>query len=244
MDQAGGNGGGDLPSVDSQGAQSQEETVLPVEAAEEQTPETGDASQPAEGEKAGAEDAGQSSETQISETVDASQPAEEQTPEAADASESATVEGEMGSQDGQDVNALPPQAINPAMARSAPMLMARAAAAPDPNNIYTSNTGKMKESTGNGTRENPYNLFKDALANVEDGGTIHVLNTDSTFIDAVEAPNVDDPFIIDKNVTVRGANGSKGVLQVRAAGIALGANVTFENIQLEFITSLRTWAAV
>ena len=96
----------------------------------------------------------------------------------------------------------------------------------------------MKESTGNGTRENPYNLFKDALANVEDGGTIHVLNTDSTFIDAVEAPNVDDPFIIDKNVTVRGANGSKGVLQVRAAGIALGANVTFENIQLEFIN---TW---
>ncbi len=102
--------------------------------------------------------------------------------------------------------------------------------------VYTSLTGSGETSSGNGTVGSPYNLFKDALAAVNDGGTIYI-SGEKAFING-EAGSV--PFIINKNVTIKPAPGNTmPSLQVRSGGIFLQGDVTFENIYLNFENATR-----
>ena len=96
--------------------------------------------------------------------------------------------------------------------------------------VYTGYTGA--DATGNGTKENPYSCFEDALENVADGGTIYITEANAGFIND---PGNDMPLIITKNVTIKPEPGAtSATLDSRAAGIVLGADVTFENISLGF----------
>lgn len=99
------------------------------------------------------------------------------------------------------------------------------------NVVYTSSVESSADA-GNGTKENPYNRFEDAVANVAEGGTIYILSSGFAYIN--DQGN-DAPFIIDKNVTIEPEPGAeRAVLESRAAGIILGADVAFHNIELNF----------
>ena len=98
--------------------------------------------------------------------------------------------------------------------------------------VYTAFTKSITDTSGDGTKENPYNRFEDALENVADGGTIYIIAGEKGFIND---PTEDMPFVINKSVTIQPEPGSNGaVLSSRAPGIVLGADVTFENITLGF----------
>lgn len=98
--------------------------------------------------------------------------------------------------------------------------------------VYTSMTNSVSYASGDGTKENPYNRFEDALANVSEGGTIYILGSNNAFINAREN---DLPFVFDKAVTVEPEPGAdRAILVSRAAGMVLGADVTLKNIELDF----------
>lgn len=98
--------------------------------------------------------------------------------------------------------------------------------------VYTSATKSNNDTSGDGSIENPYNRFEDAVANVADGGKIYILASDNAFLNTQEN---DMPFIIDKNVVIEPEPGaSQAILVSRSAGIILGADVTFNNIELDF----------
>ena len=102
--------------------------------------------------------------------------------------------------------------------------------AADPMNVFTSFTKSNDDNSGNGSVKNPYNRFEDAIANVQDGGTIYI--DSEAFLNDIGG-NL--PFLIDKNVTIKPSEEAKNAsLSVRSAGIILGANVKFENISLNF----------
>ncbi|MFR4351170.1 MAG: DUF4214 domain-containing protein [Roseburia sp.] len=63
---------------------------------------------------------------------------------------------------------------------------------------------------------------------IQDGDTI-ILDAEPYITEPGSGPN---PVVIDKSVTIQG--GSKNVIHFRAAGLVLGANVTFNNIVLGF----------
>ena len=93
-------------------------------------------------------------------------------------------------------------------------------------------TASSNSASGDGTKENPYSRFEDAVAGVAEGGTIYIMSSDFGFIN--DQGN-DAPFVIDKNVTVKPEPGAeRAVLESRAAGIVLGADVSFHNIELNF----------
>ena len=95
-------------------------------------------------------------------------------------------------------------------------------------NVYTYSQYSNSDTSGNGSKEFPYNRFEDAMANVEDGGTIYIIN--KAFLNV---QNNNETFVIDKDVTIRPAPGhSNAYFQVRSSGIALGADVTIEDITL------------
>lgn len=98
--------------------------------------------------------------------------------------------------------------------------------------VYTSAWDKSNGApTGDGTKDNPYNRFEDAVANVADGGTIYILSTKSALLN----DNGNKPFVINKNVHIKPApNEQRATLNSRASGIVLGADVVFENIELNF----------
>lgn len=54
-----------------------------------------------------------------------------------------------------------------------------------------------------------------------------------------DAESADTPFVIDKQVTIKAANEKTASLNVRAGGIVLGADVTFENIEFSMTGSVR-----
>ena len=120
-----------------------------------------------------------------------------------------------------EVNALVKGLVNPS---------STAQVAADPMNVFTSFTKSNDDNSGNGSVKNPYNRFEDAIANVQDGGTIYI--DSEAFLNDIGG-NL--PFLIDKNVTIKPSEEAKNAsLSVRSAGIILGANVKFENISLEF----------
>ena len=92
--------------------------------------------------------------------------------------------------------------------------------------IYTSATKSASDNSGDGTKNNPYNLFETALANASDGDTIYIL-APKGFVNASD----NSPLIINKKITIKGDN---TVFMVRKSGIVLGADVTFENVVLSF----------
>lgn len=99
--------------------------------------------------------------------------------------------------------------------------------------VYTEAAKPNANTSGDGSKTNPYNRFKDALANVADGGTIYIIGS-GAFIN-VEDEGGTLPFVIDKNVTVRAEGSGQGTLTVRAAGLILNGDVTFENVELGFV---------
>lgn len=102
--------------------------------------------------------------------------------------------------------------------------------------VYTSLSGKG--SLEDGTRENPYSSFEDAVANVADGDTIYILAGDDSYYGFINDPGEDKPFVIDKSIIIESEPGTNiAVLECRAAGILLEADVMFKNIQLNFANS-------
>lgn len=96
--------------------------------------------------------------------------------------------------------------------------------------VYTGYT--ESGAIGDGTKENPYNRFEDALEHVADGGTIYIVNGMNGYIND-QSNNM--PLLITKNITIKPEPGTdSATLSSRAAGIVLGADVTFENISLGF----------
>lgn len=95
--------------------------------------------------------------------------------------------------------------------------------------VYTSFTSGVTSNIGNGSENNPYNRFEDAVANVEDGGVIYVKG--KAFLNDV-GNNL--PFLIDKNITIKSVDGTHGHLEINSAGILLGKDVKFENLSLNF----------
>ncbi len=112
------------------------------------------------------------------------------------------------------------------------------AAAVNPKVVYTQATKSNSDRSGNGSKTNPYNRFEDAVANVEDGGTIIIKTGRSGFVNAYDEDGK-FPFVIDKDITIRSeSNDVKAVLHVRTGGIILDADVTFENIEFAFANKL------
>lgn len=93
--------------------------------------------------------------------------------------------------------------------------------------VYTGvNTG-----TEDGTAEKPYNNFLDALDNVADGGTIYIKSGSYSFVNDI---GNDEPLIIDKSVTITTEPNAdaRGAISSRSAGILLGADVVFSNVDI------------
>lgn len=98
--------------------------------------------------------------------------------------------------------------------------------------VYTSFT-RTSAPKGDGTAASPYNLFKDAIDAVADGGIIYISNG-SGFIN-IDNDFDSNPYIIEKNVTVAPAPGSQSAsLNVRKSGMVLDADIMFQNIELCF----------
>ena len=112
------------------------------------------------------------------------------------------------------------------------------AAAVNPRVVYTQATKSNLDRSGNGTSSNPYNRFEDAVANVEDGGTIIIKSGRSGFLNAQDEAGL-IPFIIDKNITICSeSDNAMATLNVRSAGIILEADVTFKNIEFAFANKI------
>lgn len=106
-------------------------------------------------------------------------------------------------------------------------------AAQDKAEVYVSTTQSLGTISGNGSKSSPYNRFEDAVKNVANNGKIYILSSQSAIIN--EQPG-NSPFVIDKQVTIEPEPGqSNATLTSRAAGIVLGADVTFKNINLNVI---------
>ena len=104
----------------------------------------------------------------------------------------------------------------------------------NPNAVYTSKTKSNMDTSGDGSKENPYNRFEDAVSQVSDGGTIYVMEAKGAFLNAQDELG-NEPFVIPKSVTIEPEPGAESAnLICRAAGIILGGNVTFKNMQVDF----------
>ncbi|MCI9093841.1 MAG: InlB B-repeat-containing protein, partial [Coprobacillus sp.] len=99
------------------------------------------------------------------------------------------------------------------------------------NIVYTAMNGSINSISGDGTKENPYNRFEDAVENVADGGIIYIVSSKGAFLNV----HGELPFVINKSVTIQSdSETTQAPLVNRSAGIMLGGNVTFKNIELNF----------
>ncbi|MEY8427247.1 InlB B-repeat-containing protein [Lachnospiraceae bacterium 46-15] len=112
---------------------------------------------------------------------------------------------------------------------SAAYITVSAAGGQEKEIVYTSMRKSIMDTSGDGTKDNPYNRFEDALTNVADGGKIYILASGEA---VVNDQGNDMPLIIDKEVVIEPEPGTeRAKLYSRAAGIVLGADVTFRNIK-------------
>ena len=93
------------------------------------------------------------------------------------------------------------------------------------NTIYTDMSYKGAET---GSYSQPYASFESALKMAQDGDTIAIKGKGFINVQTVE----DAPFVINKAVTITGADKSPGELYIRASGILLGADVTMRDVEL------------
>ena len=77
---------------------------------------------------------------------------------------------------------------------------------------------------------------RQAVADAPAGAIIEISGTG--FVNDVLGSGAGGPWIIDKTITIRGKEQNSS-LNLRAGGIVLGANVTFENIHLDFTNRVR-----
>lgn len=103
--------------------------------------------------------------------------------------------------------------------------------------VYTRFSGKVQEHSGDGTKENPYNLFDDAVKNVANNGKIIILGESGAFLNALDETG-SKPYVIDKSVTITAEEGKTATLSIRPSGLILGGNVTFKNIELGFANKI------
>ena len=94
--------------------------------------------------------------------------------------------------------------------------------------VYLSTTGTDSSS---GEETAPVKTLEKALEKVKEGGTIIIKDSYSS---AYANAGNDEPFIINKAVTIQGGGFSNNY-----AGIILGADVTFQNIELSFSNPAR-----
>ncbi len=96
-----------------------------------------------------------------------------------------------------------------------------------PDVVYTG----LNSGAEDGSKDNPYSELITALENVSEGGTIYIKGGSFSFVNDIENSQ---PFVINKAVTIATEPGasSKGAITSRSAGIALGADVTFSNIDI------------
>lgn len=105
--------------------------------------------------------------------------------------------------------------------------------------VYVSTTKSATDRSGSGTKTDPYNLFNDAVNNVANGGTIYILSNNYALMNDLNSN--DDPLVINKNIIIKSdSETKKASLSSRAAGIILGDDVTFENINLTFQSPVYT----
>lgn len=89
----------------------------------------------------------------------------------------------------------------------------------------------LNQETQDGSKDKPYSDLITAIENVREGGTIYIKSGSFAFVNYIENSL---PFVIDKAVTITTEPGadSKGAITARSAGIVLGADVTFSNIDI------------
>ena len=87
------------------------------------------------------------------------------------------------------------------------------------------------DDKGTGVVGNEYTQLTTALEKVKPGGTIII--TGKAFVN--DTGSNDAPFIIDKEVTIKSEGDTPAVMDIRAGGIVLGANVKFENVSLQLV---------
>ena len=104
-------------------------------------------------------------------------------------------------------------------------LLPTAVMAEGENTIYTDMSYKGAET---GSYDQPYASFETALKMAQDGDTIVIKGKGFINVQTVE----DAPFVIDKAVTITGADNSPSELYIRASGILLGADVTMRDVEL------------
>ena len=81
---------------------------------------------------------------------------------------------------------------------------------------------------GDGTLERPYNQLREAVENAQNGDTIIIIGNGTI----ADVTNNAAPWVIDKELTIKSNDGMPPVIDIRAGGIVLGANVKFENVVL------------
>ena len=100
------------------------------------------------------------------------------------------------------------------------------------NTIYVSynSNGGIDAGGGTGSETSPFNQLRDAIANAQNGDTIIIKG--KAFVNDIGSKSL--PLYIDKEVTIKSLDNTLATMDVRAGGIVLGANVTFENIEFSF----------
>ena len=104
---------------------------------------------------------------------------------------------------------------------------------------YVSTKNSQNSASGDGTESNPFNLMSTALAKVKDGDTIVI--SGEGFLNDVQSSG-GAPLIVDKNITIKGKSNDKNTndtFRTRLSGIILNANLTLENINLQFDNPVR-----
>lgn len=107
--------------------------------------------------------------------------------------------------------------------------------AKSPKEIYTLWTGGSSTHTGNGSKNNPFNMLEDAIAAANDGDTIIIKSSGGGAFLNIRTDKQDKPFIIDKNITIKSESPNNAeTISFRLRGMILNADLTLENVTLAF----------
>ncbi|MBQ9983942.1 MAG: leucine-rich repeat protein [Lachnospiraceae bacterium] len=91
------------------------------------------------------------------------------------------------------------------------------------------------DDNNSGTQAAPVKTLVKALGLAEANSIIYIMDD----IQVADATNNDAPLIIEKNVTIQGDANNIPTITLRAGGIVLGRDVTFENVKIGTASMLR-----